>query len=147
MKTLISLAIVASLVMAGCGSEPSESADPVATGPSAAQLKHGIGPIAAFSVDEVDPELAALGESVFTMKCSACHKMNQRYVGPALAGVTESRSPAFLMNMMLNPEGMIAEHPEVRALLAEYMTPMPNQHLSEDEARAVLEFLRTQSPQ
>ena len=46
------------------------------------------------------------------------------------------------MNMILDPEGMLREHPEVKQLLAQYYTPMPNQQLSQDEARAVLEYLR-----
>ncbi|MEX1054621.1 MAG: c-type cytochrome, partial [Rhodothermales bacterium] len=75
----------------------------------------------------------------------ACHKMDERYVGPALGDVTERRAPAYIMNMMLNPEEMIQKHPEVKALLAQYLTPMPNQQLTEADARAVLEYLRDEN--
>ncbi|RMH60760.1 MAG: cytochrome c [Bacteroidetes bacterium] len=95
---------------------------------------------------EIDAALAAQGEAVFNMKCAACHKMDQRYVGPPLGDVLARRSPAYVMNMMLNPEEMLQKHPAARELLAQYMTPMPNQTLTHDEARAILEFLRTQQP-
>ena len=48
------------------------------------------------------------------------------------------------MNMILNPDGMLKEDPIAQALLKEYNnTPMLNQNLSEEEARAVAEYLRT----
>lgn len=146
-----SLVLTVLLLAAGCGGgspEPQASSTPSAGSDlSAAELEHGIGPISAFTLDAVDPALAATGEEVFTVKCSACHKMSERYVGPALGDVTTRRSPAYIMNMILNPEGMVQRHPEARKLLAEFMTPMANQNLTEEEARAVLEFLRTQAPQ
>ena len=46
------------------------------------------------------------------------------------------------MNMMLNPTEMVEKHPEVKGMLAEFLTPMPNQNLTEDDARAVLEYIR-----
>ena len=48
------------------------------------------------------------------------------------------------MNMLMNPDGMYAKHPEARKLLAEYMTQMPNLGITQDEARQILEYLRTQ---
>jgi cytochrome c2 len=91
--------------------------------------------------------LVKSGHEVFEQKCSACHKMDERYVGPPLAGVIGRRSPAFVMNMALNPQGMLEKHPVTKKLLAEYLTAMPNQNLSKDEARQVVEYLRTQSPE
>jgi hypothetical protein len=72
--------------------------------------------------------------------------MEERYVGPPLGGVTGTRTPAYLMNMMLNPDGMYTKHPEARKLLAEYMTQMPNLGLTQQEARSIVEYLRTQTP-
>jgi hypothetical protein len=68
--------------------------------------------------------------------------MEDRYVGPALGTVLSKRTPVYVMNMMLNPEEMVKKHPEAQAMLAQFMTPMPNQNLTEDDARAVLEYLR-----
>jgi hypothetical protein len=47
--------------------------------------------------------------------------------------------------MILNPEVMIAKNATAKALLAEFSAPMANQHLTEDEARAVLEYFRTKN--
>ena len=49
--------------------------------------------------------------------------------------MTTKRSPTYLMNMILNPDGMYAKHPSARALLAEYMTQMPNLGLTQEQAR------------
>ena len=103
----------------------------------------GVGPITSLTLAEVDETLAATGKELFKVKCSACHKMSKRFVGPGLAGVTERRTPEWIMNMILNPELMVAENAEAKKLLAEYLSPMANQSLTEDEARAILEYFRT----
>lgn len=108
-----------------------------------AQLEHGIGPVTELSLDEVDAALAEEGQAVFGLKCAACHKLTGRYVGPPLGDVLARRRPEYVMNMMLNPAGMLEKHPAAKELLAQYLTPMPNQQLTEAEARAVLEYLRT----
>jgi cytochrome c1 len=74
-----------------------------------------------------------------------CHKMDTLYVGPALGEVTARRTPAYIMNMILNPQEMVERHPIAKQLLAERMTFMANQNLTVDEARAVVEYLRTQA--
>jgi cytochrome c553 len=105
----------------------------------------GVGPITSVSFDaEVNAEMAAAGEAKYKAICTACHMDNQRMIGPALAGVYERRSPEWVMNMILNPDGMLKEDPIAMALLKEYNNSiMLNQNLSEEEARAVAEYLRT----
>jgi mono/diheme cytochrome c family protein len=156
-KGFFTLALVLTLpTLASCGGgegdgSASEAAAGAAAGPAASegltpeQLEKGVGPITNLELAALDPELAATGEETFIVKCSACHKMDDRYVGPPLRDVTQRRTPEFVMNMILNPEGMVAEHPEVRALLAQYAVPMANQNLTEDDARAVLEYLRREA--
>ena len=105
----------------------------------------GIGPITSLAFpDEIDEELAAQGEAKFNAICIACHMVDQRMIGPAMKGVYERRSPEWVMNMILNPDGMLKEDPIAKALLKEYNNAiMLNQNLTEDEARAVAEYLRT----
>lgn len=108
------------------------------------EMEHGIGPVdEEIAIEEVDEELAQKGMEVFDMKCGACHKMDERYVGPPLGGITDTRSPTYIMNMILNPEEMVEKHPIAKSLMNEYLTPMPNQNLSREEARAVVEYLST----
>ena len=103
----------------------------------------GVGPITNITLGEIDESLATTGKEVFKLKCSACHKMSKRFVGPGLAGVTERRTSEWIMNMILNPEVMVAENVAAKKLLAEYLSPMANQSLTEEEARAILEYFRT----
>lgn len=138
--------VTIAMAAAGCGGGQDQAgggASEQEGGLTAEQLENGIGPITSVELGALDPELAAAGQAAFELKCSACHKMESRYVGPALGDILSRRSPEFVMNMILNPEGMLAEHPEARKLLAEYMTPMANQNLSEAEARSILEYFRT----
>jgi len=147
------LLTAALLVLGACGGTDGGASDAstddasssAPAGLTAEQLENGVGPITSLEVGPIDPALVASGLETYTIKCSACHKMDERYVGPQLRDVTERRTPAFVMNMILNPEGMVAEHPEVRALLAQFAVPMANQNLTEDQARAVLEYLRDEA--
>jgi len=143
---------MAVVLVAACGGggadAPPEAAPPppAAGGLTAFQLEHGIGPVTEPITlpAEVNHELAEAGEEVFTQKCSACHKLEEKYIGPALGEVLERRTPAFVMNMILNPQEMIEQHPVIKQLLAETMSFMPNQNLTRDEARAVVEYIRSQ---
>jgi mono/diheme cytochrome c family protein len=83
------------------------------------------------------------GQEIFDTKCSACHKWGERYVGPALAGVTKRREPEWIMNMILNPDEMIKQDEQAKALFAQYLTPMTFQNVSEDEAKAILTYFRS----
>ena len=90
-----------------------------------------------------DAAMAAKGEATFNQYCMACHRPTKRLIGPAMAGLTDYRTPEWLMNMILNPEQMIKEDPIAKAQLEEYGSIMLNQHLTEQQAREVLEYLRT----
>jgi putative heme-binding domain-containing protein len=105
----------------------------------------GIGPVTSLSFEEeIDMELAKAGETKYQMICTACHMVGQRMIGPDLTGVYSRRSPEWVMNMILNPDGMLKEDPIAKALLEEYNGAiMLNQNLSEEDARALAEYLRT----
>ncbi len=105
----------------------------------------GVGPFKDITFPEaIDADLAAAGEAKFSAICTACHMAEQRMIGPALKGVYERRSPAWVMNMISNPDKMLKEDPIAKALLKEYNNAiMLNQNLNEDETRSVAEYLRT----
>ncbi len=114
---------------------PEATADPV--------VNKGVGPITSVNLGELDTEMAAEGKELYESLCTACHKLDQRYIGPSLADVTERRSPEWIMNMILNPTEMVKEDPEAKKLLAEYISPMADQNLSEEQARKILEYFRS----
>ena len=105
----------------------------------------GIGPIANFKFPSaIDEAMAAEGAAIFKQKCTACHKPNAKLIGPAMQGIYARRNPTWVMNILLNPTEMLKEDPIAKALLAEYNNIlMINQNLSEQEARALAEYLRT----
>lgn len=150
MKTLkqtMGLAVLALALIVGCSTESPEknnasNSNDNENGLTDFEMKNGIGPVTEeITIEEIDQQMAEKGAKIFETKCSACHKMDQRYVGPPLSGITNARTPAYLMNMILNPEGMIKKHPIAKSLMQEYLTPMSNQNLTHEEARAVVEYL------
>ncbi len=100
----------------------------------------GVGPVDHVDVASLDAARAMKGAELFPVKCSACHKLDEKYIGPALAGVTKRREPEWICNMILNPENMIQQDPTAKALLAQYIAPMANQHLTRDEAESILAY-------
>lgn len=103
----------------------------------------GIGPIKKVEISEnIDMKLVEEGKKVFELKCTACHKLEERYVGPALKGITKRRKPEWIMNMILNPIEMTQKDPIAKQLLSEYLTQMTYQDIKENEARAMLEYFR-----
>ena len=105
----------------------------------------GVGPITSLTLDaEIDQAMAKQGEEVFNQMCTACHRVGKKFIGPAPNGILERRTPEWVMNMVLNPEVMVKEDPLAKDLLMEFNgSPMANQGLTEEQARAVLEYFRT----
>jgi hypothetical protein len=166
-KTIISLSLIAGLMALGCGEKKEEkqsegfkierkssgadtkTATPETTGVKASErvdLKNkGVGPITAMNLEaEINPEMAAQGEAVYNQMCLACHRIGKKFIGPAPNGILERRTPEWVMNMILAPEKMVKEDPLAKDLLIEFNgSPMANQGLTEEQARAVLEYFRT----
>lgn len=105
----------------------------------------GIGPIKSVQLgSEIDQSMATHGADVYKKMCTACHRPDKKFIGPAPIGVLERRTPEWIMNMILNPEEMVQKDPLAKDLLMEFNgSPMANQNLTQEEARAVLEYFRT----
>jgi cytochrome c551/c552 len=107
-------------------------------------LKRGEGK---FTKVDVSPTLdmakATGGEKVFTVKCSACHKLtDEKLVGPGWKGVTSRHSAEWIMNFATNPDVMLNKDPKAQAMLELCLVRMPNQNLTDDDARNIYEFMR-----
>lgn len=68
---------------------------------------------------------------------------DERLVGPGWKGVTERRTGSWLMNFITNPDPMIDKDPELQAQLEICLVRMPNQNVVETEAKAIVEFMRS----
>ncbi len=103
----------------------------------------GIGPIKEeMKLAPVDANLYAKGEQIFTTKCVACHKFGSRLVGPPLKDVTKRRRPEWIMNQILNPIEMAQKDKVTKELFAQYLVQMTFQDVTQDDARALLEYMR-----
>ena len=159
MKIFKSFSLVIVLLFMGCGNstKPEEKSiykrtkvekKQVTKTTSATPIdleNNGIGPISNYSFDkEIDTELASQGKKIFDAKCTACHNVNRRLIGPPMKGIYDRRNPAWVMNIMLNPDQMLKEDPIAIALLKEYNNIiMINQNLTIDEAKKLAEYFRT----
>ena len=103
----------------------------------------GIGKFKDVTLAALDSKLAAEGMAIFESKCAACHKTtDQKVVGPGLKGVTSRRQPAWILNMITNPIEMTQKDPTAKELLAEHLTQMTFQDVSDEQAKQILEYLR-----
>lgn len=162
MKQVSLLTAVAAIAMLlySCGSAPQQAdtekpatdnsmaatSAPAAGAPAAAAANDAKGKGKFTSVtlaDPLDQTMIASGKSTYEVKCAACHKLSaEKLVGPGWKGVTERRKPEWIMNFITNTDEMIDKDPAAQAMLEECMVRMPNQHLTDDEARHVLEYMR-----
>lgn len=111
--------------------------------PAAADPK-GVGPVKNVELTHpLDEKMVAAGQSVYKMKCESCHKLtDEKLVGPGWKGVTDRRTPEWIMNFAMNTDEMIEKDPAAQKMLEECLVRMPNQNLAEADSRAILEFMR-----
>lgn len=92
----------------------------------------------------LNQEWVASGKSIYDMKCQSCHKLtDEKLVGPGWAGITKKRQPDWIMNMITNVDVMLEKDPEAQKLLEQCLVRMPNQNISQEEARSILEYMRS----
>ena len=105
----------------------------------------GIGPVKEVKLGKIDQRLVDKGNDIYNNKCSACHNIDDVNLAPTLRGITKGLSPVFIMNYLMNTTEMQKKDPYVKKLIQDWKkVPMiKDQHLKENEARAVLEFLRS----
>jgi cytochrome c551/c552 len=104
----------------------------------------GIGKFKDIQVDpKLDEKMAAMGLGVYDLKCSSCHKLtDEKLVGPGWKNVTSRRKAEWVMNFVTNTDEMLTKDPEAQAMLEVCLVRMPNQSLSDEDARSVYEFMR-----
>jgi cytochrome c len=105
----------------------------------------GIGPINSIELPvEINQTMATHGYEISKKMCAACHRPDKKFIGPTPKGIMKRRSPEWIMNMILNPEEMLRKDPLAKNLLVEFnYAPMIKQDLTQEDARAILEYYRT----
>jgi mono/diheme cytochrome c family protein len=146
------LSVVALIGCGGGGGSQTQNTSPAASSSASspagassmpAVSKYDAGPRAGES--PVNEALVEQGEKLFSTKgCTACHAFGKRLTGPDLAGVTMRRTAVWMENQILHPDKMVKEDPISHGLFATYALQMPNQGLTPDEAKAVIEYFKHQ---
>lgn len=89
-------------------------------------------------------EAISAGKSVFNANCKSCHKLDQKYTGPALRGVTDRRSIDWAKSFIKNSQALIASgDAQANALYKEYNNlAMPaHEFLSDVELDNLLSYI------
>ena len=148
------ICLCAAIVMCGCGGKNSaenNSTPPASPPPAAAPAAPESATSATSPLDQgprasestIDAAAAKRGEGLFQTKgCVACHGFGKKITCPDLAQVPAQRSALWMENQILHPEKMTKEDPIARQLMSQYSLQMPNQGLTQVEARAVIEFIK-----
>ncbi len=138
------------LMLVACGGDGKPALPPGAQAPAPDATAEGTTPHtdlfteADLKLGDIDPSLVEKGKTTYDVKCQACHSMgDKRIVGPGWKGITTKRKPEWIMNMIVHTDAMLETDAEAQKMLEECLVRMPNQNLSHDEARQVLEFMRT----
>lgn len=151
MKRILTI-ITALAILSACGDDKkagnapaSESAKPTtANGNPSYDPNRGVGKFTKVEVTpNLDAPMATSGEKTYGVKCSSCHKLTgEKLVGPGWKEVTKRFTAEWIMNFMTNTDEMLNKDPKAQAQLEICLVRMPNQNLSDEEARALYEFMR-----
>jgi len=144
---ILGIGVFISACGGGTSTDPKSSTDPYAakaTENPSYDPNRGEGKFTKVDVGAtVDQTMAANGEKVYGVKCSSCHKLTEeKLVGPGWKGVTSRHSGPWIMNFITNTDEMLNKDPKAQAQLEICLVRMPNQNLSDDDARALYEFQR-----
>lgn len=148
MKLKILMASLLSLSLFACTSKK-EAEEAAKNSPSPVEAAaeqpevHGVEIKELALTNPLNQEWVTNGEKIYDSKCLSCHKLSdEKVVGPGWKDVTQRRKPIWIMNMILNVEIMLDEDPDAQLMLEQCLIRMPNQNLTHDEARQVVEFMR-----
>lgn len=92
----------------------------------------------------LNAEWVSTGKGIYELKCQSCHRLTEeKLVGPGWKGVTQKRKPVWIVNMITNVDMMLEKDAEAQKLLELCMVRMPNQNITQEDARKIIEFMRS----
>ena len=88
------------------------------------------------------------GKTIFMSRCAACHNVNQKVVGPALAGVDTRRDMDWIVKFVHSSQTVIKGGDQVAIALYEKFNKvtMPDHpDLTSDNIKSVVEFIKAEA--
>lgn len=143
------LTIAAALALAACGSK--EEAEKAAkNSPTPAELIANQPVVHGPEIKNVEVKSplevtwVAGGKAQYDTKCMPCHRLDgTKLVGPGWKDVTKRRKPIWIMNMICNTDFMLSQDADAQKQLELCLVRMPNQNVAVEDARKILEFMRS----
>ncbi len=97
-----------------------------------------------FAVTTLHAQDVKEGEKIFKSKCTSCHAIDRKVVGPALKGISETKDEAWLIKWIKNSQALIASGDAEAVKIFEennklVMTSFTD--LSDDQIKSVLAYI------
>jgi cytochrome c2 len=108
--------------------------------------EYGVCGTASLEAEDLSDPMAVNGKTLFNNYCKACHRLNQKLVGPALRDVFERRDSVWIRKMIINANKLIARGDTlaVRLFNEYYQTPHTSfEGLSKEDVDALMVYLKT----
>lgn len=147
-KTILILSLAIGMyACSGNGGDKKEAAATQTTSDTSTPAydpKRGTGKFTKVEVSPtLDKAMATAGQKIAEVKCVSCHKTTaEKLVGPGWQGVTSRRTPEWILNFVTNTDEMLEKDAAAQAMLELCLVRMPNQNLTDEEARNVYEYMR-----
>ncbi len=145
-------AVLITIFFVRCGSnnKPAEENNPNAGGNLMKEAEtrkndnKGIGKFKNIDLSQpLNEGMITKAQPIYDSKCFACHKLtDEKLVGPGWKGVTTRRTPEWIMNFITNTSVMLDSDLVAQKEMITCVVRMPDQGLTDDEARSILEFIR-----
>ena len=131
-------------IIVGCNNSKTDTSNLTQDQKDSIANSKGIGKFTDVKLNHpLDEALVEKGKSIYSAKCIACHKLtNEKLVGPGFSGLSDKRQPEWIMNFITNTNVMLDSDLVAQQLMVVCVSRMPNQNLTDNEARNMLEFIR-----
>ena len=149
-KIMLAFTVITSFLLMECGSDKGSDSNKSVTATkdtiviSQGSNSKGIGRFKEVKLTHpLDQNMIKNAQPLYNAKCISCHKLtDEKLVGPGWKGITDRRQPEWIMNFITNTQVMLDKDLVAQSDLVTCIVRMPNQDLTDEQARQILEFMR-----
>jgi len=145
---LMGFAALSAAGLAGFAADESFAAQPAGAPADSAATAGTAVPVATFTpASPAEASAIAVGDALFKNNCAQCHAVNDKVVGPALAGITKRRPISWLIPWVKNSSKVVASGDEYAVKLfndysKQQMPAFPQ--LSDKDIKNVMAWISSQ---